>query len=337
MSSTFGYINTGANSFRRFDMVKNFRVPEDYKETSREWQAEIDQLQNVDPALQITRLNKSQRTINVGRSLRELFSSLVGLTLGGDHSELESDDSNGLVFVWLCQIACELYLSQYGITYMPLEITEPPIAASIDIRSSPTLMPEDMLVDSQDSIRSTIRSSSLALDSQASSRASTPTSTTFSVATEVKGGNETRSQGIALIRALTGTGIIRSQKSVKLPSPWNVGEDVSNTIFSINTNTEVTEGMRRRAKQEAREARKRKRVETLIQLQREHNILPSTQPASKTSIFAQTSQPMGEFSSQPRVLSSAPPIAMSQPMPGAFGGRSDFERPRKKPKRKGGF
>lgn len=317
--------------------MQHFRMPANYRETSQEWQIEIEQLGRVDSSLQIFHLDKPRRSLNDAYSLEELFSGLVNLTLGENRPELVSDDNNGTTFLLLGRIACDLFLSQHGMTYLPPEIAEVSTGASMDIRSSPTLMPEDMLIDHQESIRSTIRSSSLAFDSQGSSRASTPASTIQSVATRTEDGDEIGNGGMAIIRALTGSAMMAIPKKTKLPSTWNVGEDVPITIFDVDNNTEVTEGMRRRAKQEAREARKRKRAENFLQLQRENNLLPSTQPLLNMNSYTQASQPFHDFSSQPRVLPSAPAFAMSQPVAGIFGGRSDHDRPKKKPKRKGGF
>ncbi|ETS78769.1 hypothetical protein PFICI_08622 [Pestalotiopsis fici W106-1] len=314
------------------DIVKDFRVPEDYKEASREWEAEIDQFRQVDPSLQISLLDRPLRFFSSDRTLEELFCTLVRITLGADPLELASDDTNGLNFIVLCRIACELYLARTGMTYLEPDILEPIKSQTADIRSSPPLMSDNTLVDGQDNYSSAFRSSSFAPGSQASSRASTPTSIIGSTVTETA---RTGNEGIGLIRALTNSGDVGTQR-LRLPTPWDVGGDPSSTFFNVDNNTEITEGMRRRAKQEAREARKRKRAETLFRLQEEHNLLPSTQPVTRTGFSTQVSQPMTDFSSQPRFLSSTPAVAMSQPTAGAFGGRS-MERPKKKPKRKGGF
>ncbi|KAK9417884.1 putative RNA polymerase I-specific transcription initiation factor RRN6-like protein [Seiridium unicorne] len=319
-----------------YDLVESFRMPQDYRELSQDWQAEIEQLRHLDPALHVSSIDGSPRIFDTKQAMEDLFSKLVSLTLRVDPIELEADDSNGFTFLVLGRMSCELFLARNSMAYLPLEVMEPPMPPAADFRSSPLLMPEDMLIDSQGSVRSTTRSSSLALDSQSSSRASTPASMATSVATEVPASHGTQGAGVGLIQALTGSQL-SLQKRPWLPSAWNLDEDFSQTVFDVEKTTEVTEGERRRAKQEAREARKRKRAETLRQLQREHNLLPSTQPVSRTGFYTQVSQPMSDFPSQSRVLSSAPPIAMSQPVAGMFGGRSDFDRPKKKPKRKGGF
>ncbi|KAH8197629.1 hypothetical protein TruAng_008213 [Truncatella angustata] len=317
------------------EMVQHFRMPEDYRETCREWQAEIDELRHADPALQITGLGHPQRTMRNGLSIEDLLSDLVSLTLGPDDSQLADDRTNDFVFLVLCRIACEIFLSQHGMTYLPTEIIKPTRMPATDTRSSLPPLPEYLLMETQESVRSTIRSSSLApssvINSQASSRASTPASTALSTATEIP-----EHPDFPLLKALTGCEGLPAQE--KLPAPWNLDEDSSRTVFNVDNNTEVTEGMRRRAKQEAREIRKRKRAENLFKLQVEHNMLPSTQPALRTSFYAQSTQPINGLFSQPRVQSSAPAIVMSQPVAGAFGGRSDLERPKKKIKRrKGGF
>lgn len=328
-----------------FEMVQDFRVPHDITETSEEWHTEIEQLRHADPGLTIMSLVKPKSSFSDLNSLEDLFR---GLSLFQENESGEEIPGN-LTLLASRRIACELYLSRFGMTYVPPEISEPPATASLDIRSSPPVMPEDMLIDSQESNRhstpqeinrhSTI-SPSVQLDSQWS-RASTPASTATSVATTPTGAGEgAEDRSLSMLRALTNSG---KQPAVrKQPDPlqwWNEGEDPSQYVFSIDKNDEITPGMRRRAKQEAREARKRKRNETLLQLQREHLSAAASQPAFETRFHTQTSQPTSvDFSSQSRITSSAPPIiTMSQPVAGMFGGRSDGERPKKKAKRKTGF
>ncbi|KAI1869339.1 uncharacterized protein JN550_005969 [Neoarthrinium moseri] len=318
-----------------FDMVQNFRTPRDMNETSQDWHSEIEQLRHVDPALTIVSLSTVSSTLDTANYIEDLYTSLSGSMLGTSHAETDYTGMSRYTGLGMRQIACELYLSRIGIAYIPLELYETPGADSLDIRSSPTIMPEDMLQASQESNRSSALSPNVYVDSQASSRASTPASTVPSVAAKSEPENDSEDKSIALLRALTGSG--KSIARLNLPSKWNVGEDISRHAWSIDQNTEITPGMQRRAKQEARQARKRKRAETLLRLQQEHSLAPSTQPVSDTRFYTQTSQPMNDFSSQTRIMSSAPPVTMSQPVPGIFSSRPNLERPKKKPKRKGGF
>lgn len=317
--------------------MQKFRTPVDYRETSQDWQTEIDQMRQVDPDLRISSVNNPQHILGSELTLETILFSLLRVSSGTNLPEVHFQYDDRDSFLVVCRIACEQFLSRTCMAYVPRGINQHLRASPIHNSSSSTAIPEDMLTGTQDSAQSTMRSSSPRLDAPTSSYASTPASTAASGATQIKTESTKDRPNTSLLQTVAGCSSPRAQMKIQYPSPWIVGGDPSETAFSVNINTEVTEGMRRRAKQEAREVRKRKRAETLLQLQREHNLLPATQPMPNMNFYTQGSQPATEFSSQPRVFSSAPPIAMSQPVAGAFGGRSDFERPKKKPKRKGGF
>jgi RNA polymerase I-specific transcription initiation factor RRN6 len=321
----------------RFEIIRNLRIPGDIHETSEEWHTEIEQLSHVDPAVEIMSLIEPNNKLLSSPSLQELFFGLGAVIIGGHQNDFYFDSE--AIHLVMRQIAGELYLSRFGIAYLPANITERHPPASSDALSS-TQFADDMLIDGQESHRSTVLSPSLPtsmfLDSQASSRASTPASTAPSVLAKSDNGDGTEDWSMALVRTLTGSGKILLTSSEVL-SMWREGEDPANHIFTVDKDTEITPGMRKRAKQEARDARKRKRTETLLQLQREHNLIPLTQPAPETRFSTQATQPLNEFSQARPIPSSSAMVTMSQPVSGAFGGRSGFERPKKKAKRKGGF
>ena len=162
---------------------------------------------------------------------------------------------------------------------------------------------------------------------------------------------EEEEPAIVLLRAYTGTGRFvpkeRAAKGGQLPGlldQWQVGTNPDDHVFDLDREKEVTPGMRRRARVLARESRKRRRAETLLQRvsmsQQEQGqgqepelpSLPSTQPAPdiRPSRRSQQIQSQAQIYTQPLIRSD--PVTMSQPVPGAFA-----QRPKKRPKRKGGF
>ncbi|RYP54057.1 hypothetical protein DL768_001059 [Monosporascus sp. mg162] len=135
---------------------------------------------------------------------------------------------------------------------------------------------------------------------------------------------------MALLRSYTGSGKFVQRKRFELLNQWQIGADPENHVFDLDKEKEVTPGMQRRAKILARESRKRRRAETLLQrIQREPS-LPTTQPAPEVR-FSQRTQPVAPFSTQSQ-LHSDPFQTMSQPVAGAFA-----QRPKKRSKRKTGF
>ncbi|RYP07887.1 hypothetical protein DL764_002253 [Monosporascus ibericus] len=135
---------------------------------------------------------------------------------------------------------------------------------------------------------------------------------------------------MVLLRSYTGSGKFVPRKRFELLNQWQIGADPENHIFDLDKEKEVTPGMQRGAKILARESRKRRRAETLLQkIQREPN-LPTTQPAPEVR-FSQRVQPVAPFSTQSQ-LHSDPLQTMSQPVAGAFA-----QRAKKRSKRKTGF
>ena len=234
--------------------------------------------------------------------------------------------------ILLRSMACQSFLSSFGVMFRDstaFEVSEP---ASQDIRSSPTVG-ESMTLDSQ-------------FDSQMSSRSATPMSSApvEQVKVESVGGED---RAMAVIRAYTGSGKRTLPKPAQRTSTWVVGQSPADHVWSVNINTEVTEGMLRRAKQQTKQATKRKRGEALLRLEweaeqerkRKARSLRSTQPVPDTTKFfsSQASQPLQESLQPPNAIVRPSAVSMSQPLPGVFGARSGSDRPKKKAKRKGGF
>jgi RNA polymerase I-specific transcription initiation factor RRN6 len=134
---------------------------------------------------------------------------------------------------------------------------------------------------------------------------------------------------MSLLRAYTGTGKFVAEKKLELLDKWQLGAEPSEYIFDLDRSGDATADKLRKAKQLAREDRKRRRAQTLLQLSQEPE-LPATQPAPDTSFFS--SQPRF-MSSQRQVIHSDPLHTVSQASVGVRG-----RRPNKKvKKRKGGF
>lgn len=150
---------------------------------------------------------------------------------------------------------------------------------------------------------------------------------------------------MALLRSYTGSSgrFVPRRPNLELLDQWRLGSDPNDYVFDLDKEKEVTPGMQRKARRLARESRKRRRAETLLQLaSREPSQLPppsATQPAPETTRFSQQrAQPVAAYSQhQHQHQQHAPvlhsdPTTMSQPVPGPFA-----QRPKKRPKRKGGF
>ncbi|KAI1083788.1 RNA polymerase I-specific transcription initiation factor RRN6-like protein [Whalleya microplaca] len=293
-------------------MMKNFRLPDDMSLASVEWGAEIDRLQHVDPDTRVLDLNQLQRHLTplVTSSLQELYSSLLDMTAGIAYDSIGDDWTQVVRLAVFRKIACDLYLSNFGIVQHKAGFNEP--QQSMD----------NMLIDSQQESRA----SSPISQSQESTTGSTTSKT------EAPYEDPT----MTLLRTYTGTGKYVPNKRLELLDKWELGANPTDYVFDLDRSKEETPGMQRRARQLARESRKRRRAETLLQnLKDREPTLPSTQPAPDKRFFPnQSSQPTGEYSQSQ--LMSDPLYTMSQPVAGTFGRRDD--RPKKKvKKRKGGF
>ncbi|KAK8134699.1 hypothetical protein PG984_006711 [Apiospora sp. TS-2023a] len=307
-------------------IVQDVKLPADLEDASKEWQAEIEGLKVAHPGLQVASMGRPRQAARPEqeRSLLDISSELSSFVEGRNPYSIE----HGMTPILLRSMACDSYLSLFGMMFQDVAAFEVPEPASQDIRSSPAL------------------GESLALSSQMSSRSATPMSSApvEQAQSESVGGED---RAIALIRAYTGSGKTTLPKPSQRTSTWVVGSDPAGHVWSVDINTEVTEGMLRRVKQQNKLATKRKRGEALLRLEweaeqerkRKAKSFRSTQPVPDTTKFfsSQASQPLQEPSLPPNALIRPSAISMSQPVPGAFGGRSGSERPKKKMKRKGGF
>ncbi|RYP80797.1 hypothetical protein DL769_002267 [Monosporascus sp. CRB-8-3] len=214
----------------------------------------------------------------------------------------------------LRKMACDLYLSLRGLVYgrPDLSMTQrqpsPPPSSQLEY-------PDDMSI-----------ASSPAPQSQKSSGVVSQ----GTVGERSQEDENEEEPAMALLRSYTGSGKFVPRKRFELLNQWQIGADPEDHVFDLDKEKEVTPGMQRRAKILARESRKRRRAETLLQkIQREPS-LPTTQPAPEAR-FSQRMQPVAPFSTQSQ-LHSDPLQTMSQPVAGAFA-----QRPKKRHKRKTGF
>ena len=254
----------------------------------------------------------------------------------------------------LKKMACDLLLSWWGLACGRLDLAESEQPSANTLSSQLEYPPDpdddDMLISSSPAPRTEL---SPAPSSQATSVAATPE--------ESQGaeGESDEDPAMALLRAYTGTGrfVPRAQKGSEqrqLLDQWRVGADPADHVFDLDREKEVTPGMRRRARVLARESRKRRRAESLLQMSQRSMLMsqdelplpplpptpaPSTQPAPQVHRRGQWSQQQQQqptaaamFSQSQAPLLRSDPITMSQPVPGAFA-----QRPKKRPKRKGGF
>ncbi|KAI1495566.1 RNA polymerase I-specific transcription initiation factor RRN6-like protein [Biscogniauxia marginata] len=305
-------------------MMQGFELLDDFPSTMVEWKAEIELLQKLDPSIEVLSLNYPRASLVPldASSLQEIYSKLLGLSpllVSSDEGDGPEPDQRSMMFR---QIACDLCLSTYAVSRRKPDINEPqqsPFPSTIHKVDSL----DDMLIDTQPESHaaSSVRSQSQA--SVASSQMSRPASA------------QEEDPAMTLLRSYTGTGKFVPRRELLLLDKWQQGADPTGYVFDLDKTTETTPGMLRRAKQLARESRKRRRAESLLQISRQPD-LPSTQPVPNTHFFSsQVSQPVGRFS-QSQHIHSDPPHTMSQPTGGPFGQR--FERPKKKAKkRKGGF
>ncbi|KAI0593747.1 RNA polymerase I-specific transcription initiation factor RRN6-like protein [Biscogniauxia sp. FL1348] len=304
-------------------IMQGFKLPENFPEFMVEWEAELERLRNLDPSIEVLDLNQPRAAWMPldTTSLYEIHSKLHGLSpVEAAISDASASKPNQRSAM-LCRIACDLYLSLYAVGNCRT------IATDIEQSSfSPTAYQADgldnMAVDSQtESYRgSSVRSQSPA--SVASSQMSRP-------------GDAEEDPAMTLLRSYTGTGKFIPKREAELLGKWQVGASLADYVFDLDRTAETTPGMLKRAKQLARQSRKRRRAASLLQISQQPE-LPSTQPAPNTHFFSsQISQPVARFS-QSQQIHSDPPHIMSQPSGGVFGQRP--ERPKKKAKkRKGGF
>ncbi|KAI8631019.1 hypothetical protein F5Y19DRAFT_42856 [Xylariaceae sp. FL1651] len=283
-----------------------------------EWEAEIERLNSIHPSITVSSFNllRSSLGLPTSASLQEAYATLLGMI---DSQSRNKDDSEANVenrAIISQQIAYDLHLSLYGIGYRKPEINQSQRADSQGLVQQ--VDAEDVILT--DSQTETLPSSPL--------RSQSPGSIAWSQRS-TSGAVEEEDTAMTLLRAYTGTGRFVPEKQFDLLNKWQLGAEPSDYAFDLDRSNEADAGKQRRARQLARESRKRRRAETLLQLSREPE-LPATQPAPDTSFFS--SQPTGP-NSQGQLILSDPMHTMSQPLPGIFG-----KRPKKKAKkRKGGF
>ncbi|KAI1293300.1 RNA polymerase I-specific transcription initiation factor RRN6-like protein [Xylaria venustula] len=288
------------------------QVMPNFKEVSRhslsaiKWENEIGRLISMHPSVVVYALDLLNPLLSISGSLREAYSRLLEITINSLHHGDGENANESRAVSMSEQMTYDLYLSYYGIGYRN----------PAGDRTQATVE-ENGLPDSQ---AETLPSSPPGFESSASSAWSQRSNS------EVV---EDEDPAMTLLRAYTGTGKFVPDKKFELLDKWKVGAEPSDYVFDLDRSGDVDAGKLRRAKQLAREDRKRRRTQTLIQLSQEPE-LPATQPAPDTSFYS--SQPRG-LSSQRQMIHSDPLHMMSQPAAGAFG-----RRPNKKAKkRKGGF
>ncbi|KAI1269894.1 hypothetical protein F5Y18DRAFT_371902 [Xylariaceae sp. FL1019] len=280
---------------------------------SLDWSNEIERLDHTHPDITIVTFDLLRYSLGLppDASFQEasnVLLDIIGSQLGADEVDDASEQHRAMIFG---QIRYDLFLSLFGLGYRRPEITESELPSTANSRQH-SVASETMTIDSQTETlpSSPVRSHSSGTSSQRSN--SEPV--------------EGEDPAMTLLRSYTGTGKFVPRKEFELLDKWQLGAPPSAYVFDIDRETDGGPMARTRAKNLAKQDRKRRRAETLLNLGREPQ-LPNTQPLPETRFF----------SSQPRAiesqLQSDPVQAMSQPIAGAFG-----VRPKKKvKKRKGGF
>ncbi|KAI0432864.1 RNA polymerase I-specific transcription initiation factor RRN6-like protein [Xylaria sp. FL1042] len=303
-------VNNGLLSSRTL-----LEVMPDFKEISKnslyaiKWESEIEKLNNIHPNVVVFTLDllHSRLSPSITASPQDAYSTILEITNNSLHHG-DSDDANERRIVSISeQVTYDLYLSLYGIGYRNPNGNQP--QATVE---------EDMPLGSQNE---SLPSSPPRFESPASSALSQRSNSEAA---------EDEDPAMTLLRAYTGTGKFVPDKKFELLDKWKLGAKPADYVFDLDRSSDMDEGKLRRARQQAREDRKRRRTQTLIRLSQEPE-LPATQPAPDISFYS--SQPR-VMSSQRQIIHSDPlHMMMSQPTAGAFG-----RRPAKKAKkRKGGF
>ncbi|KAI1173184.1 hypothetical protein F4777DRAFT_460683 [Nemania sp. FL0916] len=261
---------------------------------------EIDELNNIHPSASVHILDSARPRLYLSSfaSLREVQSQVLKIASSSSHHGDSNDVDETRTVAISEQIAHDLYLSRYGIGYRSLSGSQTQAATE-----------EGLQIDSQ----SDIPSSPPTLGSHRSNSEAV----------------ETEDPAMTLLRAYTGTGNFVPDKKFQLLDKWNLDADPSDYAFDLDRSEDADASKLRRAKQTAREDRKRRRAQTILQLSQEPE-LPASQPnPDMTNFFSSQSR---VASSQRQMIHSDPLHLMSQPSAGPFG-----RRPTKKAKRRGGF
>lgn len=299
------------NQVHRFQMLENLTLPGDVSLAVAEWASELNEIGRDDLPVSLLRLDRPGTQVTASASsLQELYSTFSNMIETVGYNE-----PHGWIreirLMASRQVACDVYLSLLGTVHRQLDLNESQKTLTHDL--------ENMVIDSQ--------GESVA---EGSSRAGSEALTTNS---QMEQPHEEDS-AMALLRSYTGTGKFVPTKRTTLLDKWELGANPDNYVFDLDRNKEETPGMQKRAKQLAKESRKRRRAETLFNSSQRDGepTLPATQPVPDTRFFSsQISQPIIR-SSQSQPFKSDPPFAMSQPIRGMFGRRD--ERPKKKVKKK---
>ncbi|KAI0900787.1 hypothetical protein F4806DRAFT_485722 [Annulohypoxylon nitens] len=302
-----------------FQMIENLRLPNDMSLAASDWRLEMERLGRAHSNVGLLAFDRPHiQVIKTANSLDDLHSAIM-ITMADANFNEREDQIQEMRSTVFRQIACDVYLSLFGLVHRQVD-------HQVDLNESQQTLAHDldnMVIDSQQGSRA----GSVA-------RSQSEMSTTSSIGSKTENSPE-EDPAMTLLRSYTGTGKFVSTKSTELLDKWQIGASPNEYIFDLDRDQEVTPGMQKRAKRLARENRKRRRAETLLQVHKDQEpSLPATQPAPHTHFSSQHSQPVSGFSSQP--IRSEPLHTMSQPMAGIFGRRD--ERPKKKvKKRKGGF
>ncbi|KAI1737147.1 RNA polymerase I-specific transcription initiation factor RRN6-like protein [Xylaria scruposa] len=291
-----------------FQVMPNFQQMLGHSIYDIDWEIEIGRLNNIHPSVVVYTLDMLRSRLGLSTSAppQEAKSKFLEITHNSMRTRDNRDAHGRRVEAISEQIICDLYLSLHSIGYRNPSSDQSQAATegNTPLASQPESLPS-----------SPLRFESLA---------STPWSQRSN--SEAVEGED---PSMTLIRTYTGSGKFVPEKKFELLDKWQLGAKPSDYTFDLDRSTDADAGKLRRAKQLARENRKRRRTATLLQLSQEPE-LPATQPLPETSMFS--SQPRG-MSSPRQILFSDPIHAMSQPSIGPFG-----RRPNKKmKKRKGGF
>lgn len=300
-----------------FQLVEQPELHGNIEERCREWESEIDRLRHIDPRARLLDLRRGGHGVTGESvsSLGSIWTYLCDLVNGNSETYSATASANRS----LDQVAQDLYLSHFGILYSE-------VRASKRVSHEAVTRTSEVQADDNDVVKGDPDRGDMPIAVGQSGRASTMTDPGAA-------GDPT----LALLESYIGPFKRPSAKRPELFSQWIEGTDPEEFVFNLDKDAEVTPGMQRRARQEAREARKRRRAETLLQLQREHPGLPSTQPAPERKPHSQPSRLL-EGSSQTQAGGELQGLhTLSQPLSGAFGRRELPQRPSKRSKRRGGF
>ncbi|KAI0181319.1 hypothetical protein GGR52DRAFT_523747 [Hypoxylon sp. FL1284] len=299
-----------------FQMLENPTLPRNVSLADAEWTPEVERIGRNDPTISLLRFDRPQSQVTRwAASLQELHTALIDMvetTSSGNETQDWTREARGMASR---QIACDIYLSLVGVVRRQMDLSESPRTLTYDL--------ENMVIDSQEE-------SVTGGSSRAGSEA-----LTSALQTEQPDGEDA---AMTLLRSYTGTGKFVPAKRTALADKWEVGVNPKDYVFDLDRDKEETAGMQKRVKQLARQDRKRRRAETLLNISQRDGepTLPASQPAPETRFFSsQISQPVIR-SSQTQAIPSDPLQPMSQPIRGTFGRRDDRQKKKVK-KRKMGF